>query len=75
LLDGVAVGCYKKGTSGCTSSPIISTNPEPQIVQNDPLVNYQIPFVQLSPQEADLELLPNVEKSMKFDVSVSLSLK
>ena len=80
----MALGCVKKGTQSCRKM-IKPKNPDPQITQNltstgkvpgsvtfpDSNSNQESHVVQLSPQEAKILVIPNVEKIVDFSVTVS----
>ena len=80
----MALGCVKKGTQSCVKM-IKPKNPAPQITQKLPSTgkvpgsvtfpgsnsNQESHVVQLSPQEAKILVIPNVEKSVDFSVTVS----
>ena len=81
----MALGCVKKGTQRCIKM-IKPKNPDPQITQNLPSTgkvpgsvtfpddsnsNQESHVIQLSPQEAKILVIPNVEKNVDFRVTVS----
>ena len=80
----MALGCVKKGTQKCEKM-IKPKNPDPQITKELPSTgkvpgsvtfpgsnsNQESHVVQLSPQEAKILVIPNVEKNVDFSVTVS----
>ena len=75
LADDMALGCVKKGTQRCVKM-IKPKNPAPQITQDLGKVPGSVTFseshvVQLSPQQAKILVIPNVEKIVPFSVTVS----
>ena len=73
----MALGCMKKGTQSCEKM-IKPKNPATQIIKDLNKVPGSVTFpdqeshvVQLSPNEAKILVIPNVDKIVDFSVTVS----
>ena len=73
----MALGCVKKGTQSCEKM-IKPKNPATQIIKDLNKVPGSVTFpdqeshvVQLSPNEAKILVIPNVDKIVDFSVTVS----
>ena len=73
----MALGCVKKGTQDCEKM-IKPKNPKFEVTQDLSKGSIKFPdqeshVVQLSPQQAKILVIPNVDKIVDFSVTVSSS--